>query len=83
MRAAGAGGFCGGGVFVGLPLFNDTFPSGINDNFEMRGHAQVTDVYLLGLAVAHGGTLATFDRSIPLGAVSGARPSHLTVIGPA
>ena len=49
----------------------------------MRGQAQITDVYLLGLAVAHGGTLATFDRSIPLGAVSGARPSHLTVIGPA
>lgn len=47
----------------------------------IRGHAQITDVYLLGLAVARGGCLATFDRSIPLDAVPNARPSHLTVIG--
>ena len=28
-------------------------------------HAQITDVYLLGLAMAHGGRLATFDQRLP------------------
>ncbi|MCC6233888.1 MAG: PIN domain-containing protein [Verrucomicrobiales bacterium] len=32
----------------------------------------ITDVYLLALAVKHKGTLATFDRTIPLSAVPGA-----------
>lgn len=44
------------------------------------GHRQLTDVYLLGLALAHGGFLATFDRSIPLKAVRGARPDDLFVV---
>lgn len=44
------------------------------------GHRQLTDAYLLGLAVAHGGVLATFDRSIPRHAVRGAHPDHLLVI---
>jgi len=47
-----------------------------------RGHAQITDVYLLGLAVKSGGCLATFDRTIPLGAVVGAKPEALVVIAP-
>jgi toxin-antitoxin system PIN domain toxin len=29
---------------------------------QLRGHLQVPDAYLLSLAIAHGGTLATFDR---------------------
>ena len=29
------------------------------------GHNQLTDVYLLGLAIHHGGRLATLDRRIP------------------
>jgi uncharacterized protein len=41
---------------------------------------QVTDVYLLGLARRRNARLATFDRSIPLGAVVGARPDHLEII---
>ena len=47
-----------------------------------RGHGQVTDVYLLGLARRMDGTLATFDRTIPLSAVKGATGRHLTVIAP-
>jgi toxin-antitoxin system PIN domain toxin len=35
--------------------------------------SQITDVYLLGLAVAHGGKLATFDRHIPVTTVYGGR----------
>jgi uncharacterized protein len=46
----------------------------------MRGHRQVTDVYLLGLATAMRGCLATFDSSIPLKAVVGATREHLQVI---
>ena len=49
----------------------------------VRGYRQVTDVYLLGLAHARGGRLATFDRSIALASVSGAAAEALEVIGPA
>lgn len=44
------------------------------------GHRQLTDAYLLGLAVRHDGRLATFDRSIPIRAVRRARPEHVTLI---
>jgi toxin-antitoxin system PIN domain toxin len=44
------------------------------------GHRQITDVYLLATAKRRGGCLATFDRTIALGAVIGARPEHLVVI---
>jgi toxin-antitoxin system PIN domain toxin len=46
------------------------------------GHRQLTDIYLLGLARKMGGRLATFDRTIALAAVKGARTAHLTVIRP-
>jgi uncharacterized protein len=36
-------------------------------------HAQVTDVYLVGLARTKGGKLATFDRRIPAPVVPGGR----------
>jgi uncharacterized protein len=52
------------------------------DSRAIAGHRQVTDVYLLGLAVSRRGCLATFDRSIRPSAVRGARPSNLTVIAP-
>lgn len=41
--------------------------------------AQLTDVYLLGLAVSHKGTLATFDRRINTKAVIGG-PNALCII---
>jgi toxin-antitoxin system PIN domain toxin len=44
------------------------------------GWRKLTDVYLLGLALRHQGRLATFDRSIPIPPVRGARPEHLVVI---
>jgi toxin-antitoxin system PIN domain toxin len=44
-------------------------------------HRLLTDVYLLGLAHVNGGTLATFDRTIPVKAVVGAPPDVLEVIG--
>lgn len=45
------------------------------------GHRQVTDTYLLALAVKHGGRFVSFDRRIVPKAVVGARPEHLVVIG--
>jgi toxin-antitoxin system PIN domain toxin len=44
------------------------------------GHRQLTDAYLLALAVRRSGRLATFDRSIPTKAVHGARSEHLVVV---
>ena len=48
----------------------------------IRGHRQLTDVYLLGLSKKKSGRLATFDRSIPLQAVRGATPDLLQIIEP-
>ena len=48
----------------------------------IRGHRQITHVYLLGLAKKMGGRLATFDRTIPLTAVRGAIPDLLQIIAP-
>ena len=41
---------------------------------------QITDIYLLALAVENQGSLATFDQHIPLAAVPTANPSHLVVL---
>ena len=49
----------------------------------VRGHGQLTDVYLLGLAKHMGGRLATFDRTIPLTAVAGATPDTIAIVAPA
>jgi len=44
------------------------------------GYRQVTDAYLLALAVRNRGRLATFDRSIPLTSVAGAGADHMALI---
>jgi toxin-antitoxin system PIN domain toxin len=46
----------------------------------MHSSRQLTDVYLLGLAVAHGGCLATFDQGVPLSVVSAAKNANLQVL---
>ena len=43
-------------------------------------HAQITDVYLLGLAVQKKGKLATLDQRIPVDAVSGGRQALELII---
>jgi uncharacterized protein len=50
------------------------------DHSRIHGPQQLTDIYLLGLAVRHGGRLATFDRKIVLSAVRGATAKHLLVL---
>jgi uncharacterized protein len=50
-------------------------------NFDkIFSHNQITDVYLLALAVSHGGALVTFDQRIALAAVNGAAARHLVVL---
>jgi toxin-antitoxin system PIN domain toxin len=49
----------------------------------LQGFRQLTDVYLLALAVKRGGALATFDRTIPRAAVRDATADHLLLIAPA
>lgn len=56
--------------------------AGLLDGSRPLVHHQLTDIYLLALAVHHGGRLATFDRRIPQGFVRGAEPRHLVVIEP-
>lgn len=50
------------------------------DSTRLHGSREVTDVYLLALAVAKGGRFVTFDRSIPLSAVAGAQSHQLVVL---
>ena len=47
------------------------------DATRVHGPRQLTDVYLLALAVTNGGRLVTFDASIAVGAVKGAKAQHL------
>ena len=46
----------------------------------VHGPRQLTDLYLLALAVRHDGRLVTFDQRIALSAVPAARAEHLVVI---
>lgn len=50
------------------------------DRSRVLGPRQVTDVYLLALAVTKRGRFATFDRSIPVSAVAGASESNLVLV---
>jgi len=47
---------------------------------KIHGPRQITDAYLLALAVHRSGRFATFDRSVTRDAVVGADASHLVVI---
>ena len=47
----------------------------------IQGYRQLTDVYLLALAVTREGRLATFDRGIPLASIEGAGDRHLALLG--
>ena len=53
---------------------------GLVDWGRVFGHGQITDLYLLALAVAHHGALATFDHRIALNAVVGAEKAHLLLL---
>lgn len=50
------------------------------DQAHMHSHRQITDLYLLSLAVKNRGRLISFDVRIPLTAVRGATQSHLVTL---
>jgi predicted nucleic acid-binding protein len=59
-----------------ISLLNDA----LVDDRRPLGHRQLTDAYLLALAVTHDARLVTRDTRIPLDAIHGANESHLVVI---
>lgn len=52
----------------------------IADATRVHGPRQITDLYLLALAVRHDGRFVTFDNAIAPDAVHGARATHLLVL---
>jgi len=50
------------------------------DRSRIHGPRQVTDAYLLALAMANDGRFVTFDQGVPVAAVRGARTEHLLVL---
>lgn len=50
------------------------------DADQLLGHRQVTDAYLLGLAVRHGMRFVSFDAGLPVRVVRGATLAHLVVL---
>lgn len=54
--------------------------AGAVDSTRIHGPRQITDVYLLGLAVRRGGRFVTFDKSVSGSAVRNAEARHLLVI---
>lgn len=50
------------------------------DPSRIHGPRQITDVYLLALAIAHGGRFVTFDGAIARASIVGATPAHLVAL---
>jgi toxin-antitoxin system PIN domain toxin len=54
--------------------------SDVVDSTRIHGPRQLTDIYLLALAVQHEGRLVTFDAGIPLAAVRKATKQNLLIL---
>ena len=54
--------------------------SRVADPTRIHGPRQVTDLYLLALAVRHRGCFVSFDSSIPLTAIKGAEKKHMVAL---
>ena len=52
----------------------------VADSARIHGPRQLTDIYLLALAVRHGGRFVTFDASVSLDAVRGAEKNHMLTL---
>jgi predicted nucleic acid-binding protein len=52
----------------------------IADASRIHGPRQLTDLYLLALAVGRGGRFATFDASVPVSAIKGAEKKHVVTL---
>ena len=67
--------------------FHEFWPDNISlldarvaDSARIHGPRQITDVYLLALAVRHGGQFVTFDASVSVDAVKGAGKNHFLTL---
>ena len=54
--------------------------SDVADSTRIHGPRQLTDIYLLALAIQHEGRLVTFDNGIPLAAVRNATTQNLLIL---
>jgi uncharacterized protein len=54
--------------------------SDVVDSTQIHGPRQLTDIYLLALAVKHEGRLVTFDTGIPIAAVGRATKQKLLIL---
>lgn len=52
----------------------------VADSARIHGPRQLTDIYLLALALRHGGRFVTFDASVPPEAVKGAGKDRILVL---
>lgn len=52
----------------------------VADSARIHGPRQLTDVYLLALAVRHNGQFVTFDASVSMGAIRSAEKRHLLTL---
>lgn len=52
----------------------------IADASRIHGPRQITDLYLLALAVRNKGRFVSFDQAIAIDAIRGAKPSHLVLL---
>ena len=52
----------------------------IFDHSKIHGPKQITDAYLLALAVHHGGRLVALDRAIAVNCVRNAKPENLLLL---
>lgn len=71
---------CSGGDHQLWPCDLSVLDPDVVDATRLHTPRQVTDAYLLALAVAHDGRLVTFDRGLPVSAVRGATDRHLLVL---
>ena len=52
----------------------------IADPSRIHGPRQLTDLYLLALAVHRSGRFVTFDTSVPMSAIKGAEKRHIVTL---
>ena len=62
------------------PCNETLMDDGLFDWSRIHGHAQLTDIYLLGLAVRHKACLVTLDRNIAINTVHGAKMQNILVL---
>lgn len=52
----------------------------VADSARIHGPRQLTDIYLIALAIRHGGRFVTFDASVSVDAATGAEKNHVLIL---